>query len=204
MGCRAVSRCSTASRPTPTRSTADDAPARLQRLQYSLHVASEEAYGLDPPADAEPAHDELTWALGGARDATAEVAEALDEQGLDGVAPLLHEWRGALFRVRLARLRLAAPKPAPAAGAAPRSLTRRSSPGRWSRSCSPSPARSRSRSVPCSRSGRSGPPGSSPRRRRSSRTGPSRTRLRPRAAAACARARAARCSRTGPARPSSR
>ena len=60
-----------------------------------------------------PLHHELTWALGGARDATAEVAEALDEQGLDGVAPLLHEWRGALFRVRLARLRLAAPKPAP-------------------------------------------------------------------------------------------
>jgi hypothetical protein len=88
----------------------DDASARLQRLQYSLHIASEEAYGLDPPADAEPAHDELAWALGGARDATAEVAEALDEQGLDGVAPLLHEWRGALFRVRLARLRLATPK----------------------------------------------------------------------------------------------
>jgi hypothetical protein len=91
----------------------DDASARLQRLQYSLHVASEEAYGLDPPADAEPAHDELAWALGGARDATAEVAEALDEQGLDGVAPLLHEWRGALFRVRLARLRLATPKATP-------------------------------------------------------------------------------------------
>ena len=91
--------------------TAYDAGARLQRLQYSLHTASEEAYGLDPPLDSEPLHTELAWALGGARDATAEVAEALDEQGLDGVAPLLHEWRGALFRVRLARLRLAAPKP---------------------------------------------------------------------------------------------
>jgi hypothetical protein len=98
----------------PESLTSDDAPARLQRLQYSLHVASEEAYGLDPPADSEPAHDELAWALGGARDATAEVAEALDEQGLDGVTPLLHEWRGALFRVRLARLRLAAPKQTPA------------------------------------------------------------------------------------------
>jgi hypothetical protein len=97
----------------PDSLAADDAPARLQRLQYSLHVASEEAYGLDPPADAGAAHDELAWALGGARDATAEVAEALDEQGLDGVAPLLHEWRGALFRVRLARLRLATPKPIP-------------------------------------------------------------------------------------------
>ena len=76
-------------------------------------------YGLDPPGDAEPLHHELTWALGGARDATAEVAEALDEQGLDGVAPLLHEWRGALFRVRLARLRLAAPKPAAEPAAVP-------------------------------------------------------------------------------------
>jgi hypothetical protein len=97
----------------PDSLTADDAGARLQRLQYSLHTASEEAYGLDPPGEAEPLHHELTWALGGARDATAEVAEALDEQGIDGVAPLLHEWRGALFRVRLARLRLAAPKAAP-------------------------------------------------------------------------------------------
>lgn len=97
----------------------DDAPARLQRLQYSLHVASEEAYGLDPPTDAEPAHDELARALGGARDATAEVAEALDEQGLDGVTPLLHEWRGALFRVRLARLRLATPKALPEPAAVP-------------------------------------------------------------------------------------
>ena len=97
----------------PDSLTADDAGARLQRLQYSLHSASEEAYGLDPPGDAGPLHQELTWALGGARDATAEAAEALDEQGLDGVAPLLHEWRGALFRVRLARLRLADPKPAP-------------------------------------------------------------------------------------------
>jgi hypothetical protein len=95
----------------PDALTADDASARLQRLQYSLHTASEEAYGLDPPADAQPAHHELAWALGGARDATAEVAEALDEQGPEGVAPLLHEWRGALFRVRLARLRLAPPRP---------------------------------------------------------------------------------------------
>ena len=43
--------------------------------------------------------------------------------GADGVRPLLPEWRGALFRVRLARLRLATPNtpakaeptPAPAA-----------------------------------------------------------------------------------------
>ena len=35
----------------PDSLTADDAGARLQRLQYSLHTASEEAYGLDPPGD---------------------------------------------------------------------------------------------------------------------------------------------------------
>jgi hypothetical protein len=86
-----------------------DALARLQRLQYSLHIASEDAYGLEPPTGSESAHTELGRALGYARDATAEVAEALSEQGQEGVAPLVHEWRGALFRVRLARLRLATP-----------------------------------------------------------------------------------------------
>ena len=99
--------------------TDDEASARLQRLQYSLHVASEHVYGLSPPTDAKPAHSELALALAGARDATAEIAEALDEQGLDGVDPLLHEWRGALFRVRLARLRLATPAPEVAPPAAP-------------------------------------------------------------------------------------
>jgi hypothetical protein len=84
----------------------DDAPRRLQRLQYSLHVASEHVYGLSPPDNAKPAHVELAWALAGARDATAEVAEALEDQGLAGIDPLLHEWRGSLFRVRLAQLRL--------------------------------------------------------------------------------------------------
>ena len=44
--------------------------------------------------------------------------------GADGVAPLVPEWRGALFRVRLARLRLATPntpakpEPTPLAAAA--------------------------------------------------------------------------------------
>jgi hypothetical protein len=79
----------------------------LRRLQYALHVASELAHGVDPPAGAETAHAELAAALACARDATAEVVEAVAEQGRDGVRPLLHEWRGALFRVRLARLRLA-------------------------------------------------------------------------------------------------
>ncbi len=44
-----------------------------------------------------------------ARDATAEVAEAVAAWGAAGVEPLLPEWRGALFRVRLARLRLTPP-----------------------------------------------------------------------------------------------
>jgi len=37
------------------------------------------------------------------------VAEAVSIWGAEGVEPLLHEWRGALFRVRIARLRVAPP-----------------------------------------------------------------------------------------------
>jgi hypothetical protein len=100
----------------------DSAPRALRRLQYSLHVAGEQLHGLEPPAGAASAHAELADALACARDATAEVAEAATVWGAEGVAPLLPEWRGALFRVRLARLRLAtpvakqqiAPEPAPA------------------------------------------------------------------------------------------
>jgi hypothetical protein len=84
----------------------------LRRLQYALHLAAEDAYGLEPPATAASAHAELADALVCARDATAEVAEAVSIWGADGVDLLLHEWRGALFRVRLARTRLAAPAPA--------------------------------------------------------------------------------------------
>jgi hypothetical protein len=101
----------------------DHAPSALRRLQYSLHVAGEHLHGLEPPPGAASAHAELADALVCARDATAEVAEAALVWGADGVEPLLPEWRGALFRVRLARLRLAtpaaksdpAPSPAPAA-----------------------------------------------------------------------------------------
>jgi hypothetical protein len=85
----------------------------LRRLQYRLHLASEDAFGVTPPAGAETAHAELANALACARDATAEVVEAVEEQGPEGLRPLLHEWRGALFRVRLARLRLATPTPRP-------------------------------------------------------------------------------------------
>ena len=77
-----------------------------RRLQYRLHTASESALGLSPPVAAEPAHTELAAALTGARDATGDVVEAADVHGARGVDALLHEWRGALFRVRLARLRL--------------------------------------------------------------------------------------------------
>jgi hypothetical protein len=94
--------------------TLDDRGAEdaLRRLQYALHLAAEHAYGLEPPPNAASAHAELADALVCARDATAEVAEAVSIWGADGVDPFLHEWRGALFRVRLARTRLAAPTPA--------------------------------------------------------------------------------------------
>lgn len=89
----------------------DGALTSLRRLQYRLHLAGEHAAEVRPPEGAATAHAELAAALTGARDATGEVAEAVGEQGLEGLVPLLHEWRGALFRVRLARLRLAAPAP---------------------------------------------------------------------------------------------
>jgi hypothetical protein len=100
-----------------------DAIDELPRLQYELHRASELAAGLDAPAGAETAHAELAAALGDARDATAEVAEALRAEGPEEAATHVHEWRGALFRVRLARLRLAAPNGRqPGAAAAPRRM----------------------------------------------------------------------------------
>jgi len=93
----------------PDRLDDDKAAPTLSRLRYGLHLASEHAYGLDPPVGAESAHAELAAALAAARDATAEVAEAAVRGGSEGAQPLVPEWRGALFRVRLARLRLAPP-----------------------------------------------------------------------------------------------
>jgi hypothetical protein len=94
---------------TPDRLDDVRAEVSLGRLRYALHLASEHAYGVAPPPGAETAHAELHQSLAAARDATAEVAEALTDQGAEAVEPLLPEWRGALFRVRLARLRLATP-----------------------------------------------------------------------------------------------
>jgi hypothetical protein len=82
-----------------------EAREELPSLQYSLHAAAELAHGIHPPVDAERAHHELVSALAQARDATAEVVAALDDADDDLVERLLPEWRGALFRVRLARLR---------------------------------------------------------------------------------------------------
>jgi hypothetical protein len=91
----------------------DEVLDRLPRLQYALHAAAELVVGLRPPAGAEAEHAELAAALAGAREATGEVAELLELGGSEAAEALLPEWRGALFRVRLARLRIATPKPLP-------------------------------------------------------------------------------------------
>ena len=78
----------------------------LPGLQYSLHAGAELAIGIDAPPAAASLHAELVAALGEARDATAEVAYAIDNGDPETVEALLPEWRGTLFRVRLARLRV--------------------------------------------------------------------------------------------------
>ena len=89
----------------------------LPVLQYSLHRAGEAIHGLPPlPATAE-AHRELAAALEDARDVTGDVAALLELEDAEAAAELVHEWRGALFRVRLARRRLVrVPQPAKLAG----------------------------------------------------------------------------------------
>src|SRR6478752_6180409 len=89
----------------------EDAAETLASLQYRLHVAGELSAGIVPPPGSTTAHEELSAALADARDATAEVVEALGFGGWIEAAPLVPEWRGALFRVRLARLRLNLPGP---------------------------------------------------------------------------------------------
>ena len=90
----------------------------LPGLQYTLHAASETVAGIAPPAEAQSSHAELAAALADARDATSDIVEAASTGGADAAWPLVWEWRGALFRMRLARLRLApvpdTPDPDPA------------------------------------------------------------------------------------------
>jgi hypothetical protein len=77
----------------------------LPGLQYSLHAGAELAVGIDAPPSAATLHAELVAALGEARDATADIAFALDNGDTETAEQLSPEWRGALFRIRLARLR---------------------------------------------------------------------------------------------------
>src|SRR5437868_4729360 len=86
----------------------EDALDTLPPLQYALHRTGELVVGIEPPPGAEVAHAELAAALADARDATAQVLDAVETGGSEDAALLVHEWRGALFRVRLARHRLVA------------------------------------------------------------------------------------------------
>lgn len=92
----------------------DDAVERLPALQYGLHRAGELVAGIEPPTGAEGAHAQLASALRAARDATGEVRDVLEAEGAAAAAFLVHEWRGALFGVRLARHQLSlTPLPEP-------------------------------------------------------------------------------------------
>src|SRR5207248_2523170 len=74
----------------PSRLDDEMAPTAVRRLQYGLHTAAERVYGLAPPAGAQAAHTELWAALAGARDMTAEVVEAIEEDGSEAVGMLVH------------------------------------------------------------------------------------------------------------------
>ncbi len=91
-----------------------DALEALRALQYRLHWSSELLAGVQPPPGVRSGHEELADALVDARDQTGEIAEAIEERGRGGAAECLLEWRGALFRVRLARMRLTVGPAAPA------------------------------------------------------------------------------------------
>jgi hypothetical protein len=99
---------------SPPDLVADDLVDELPSLQYSLHSGAELAVGIEPPRGAEDLHQELIASLAEARDATAEIALAAEAADADLVEPLLPEWRGILFRVRLARLRALERTPPPA------------------------------------------------------------------------------------------
>jgi hypothetical protein len=101
----------------------EGAGEELPALQYALHIAGERIAGLEPPPGQQDAHEELQAALADARDATAEVADAFAYGGLAAAQPLVWEWRGALFGVRLARSRV--PKEAPLEQPVPPATSRR-------------------------------------------------------------------------------
>ena len=76
------------------------ATEELARLRYALHRLAERY----------AAHADLSAALEGARDATGDIVETATEAGWRAAAPLVWEWRGALFRVRLERMALTRPR----------------------------------------------------------------------------------------------
>ena len=84
----------------------DGAEGALRALQYRLHWSSELLAGVDPPDEARAAHAELADALVDARDATGEVAEALERAGA-------RRRRGPPLRVARRALP-GAPRPPPA------------------------------------------------------------------------------------------
>jgi len=86
----------------------DRAGGQLPVLQNRLHWAGELVAGIEPPPGGERPHAELAVALEHARDATGEMREALEAEGALGAWRRVHEWRGTLFNVRLARHRLEA------------------------------------------------------------------------------------------------
>lgn len=111
----------------PPERVLEEAWEELPTLQYHLHTGAELALGFQPPPGAHAVHEELVDALGQARDATAQVlfaAEVYDDELIERWLP---EWRGALFRVRLARLRALERLSVPirADGAAPAEITPR-------------------------------------------------------------------------------
>jgi hypothetical protein len=113
----------------PERLGTDEGIVELRRLQYALHSASEDTVGLSPPPAAGVAHDELAAAVADARDATGELVAAIEDDGPDALDPRLYVWRGALFRIRLARLRLDRREQAPTLDApVPASALRRATP----------------------------------------------------------------------------
>jgi hypothetical protein len=85
----------------------------LPALQYALHRASEAAVGLRPPPGTAGAHAEFAAALADARDVTGDVSELASHYDYAAAHDLAHEWRAALFRVRLARRRLTRSRPLP-------------------------------------------------------------------------------------------